>query len=77
MLELKEIFQIKNDEYQKKAKDLENKVSLREKLKGDSQLIKNEIANLEKEKDKLKEQYDDVYYRLKITETTLQEQKSS
>ena len=75
LLELQEIFQIKNDEYQKKAKDLENKVSLREKLKGDSQLIKNEIANLEKEKDKLKEQYDDVYYRLKITETTLQEQK--
>lgn len=75
LLELQEIFQIKNDEYQKKAKDLENKVSLREKLKGDSQLIKNEIANLEKEKDKLKEQYDDVYYRLKMTETTLQEQK--
>lgn len=75
LLELKEIFRIKNDEYQKKAKDLENKVSLKEKLKGDSQLIKNEIANLEKEKDKLKEQYDDVYYRLKMTETTLQEQK--
>ncbi|MGI1826873.1 AAA family ATPase [Ligilactobacillus salivarius] len=75
LLELQEIFQIKNDKYQKKAKDLENKVSLREKLKGDSQLIKNEIANLEKEKDKLKEQYDDVYYRLKMTETTLQEQK--
>ncbi len=54
LLELQEIFQIKNDEYQKKAKDLKNKVSLREKLKGDSQLIKNEIANLEKEKDKLK-----------------------
>lgn len=50
---------------------------MREKLKGDSQLIKNEIANLEKEKDKLKEQYNDVYYRLKMTETTLQEQKSS
>ena len=46
MLELKEIFQIKNDEYQKKAKDLENKVSLKEKLKGNSQLIKNEIANI-------------------------------
>ncbi|AYC10557.1 Nuclease SbcCD subunit C [Ligilactobacillus salivarius] len=75
LLELKEIFQIKNDEYQKKAKDLENKVSLKEKLKGNSQLIKNEIANLEKEKDKLKEQYDDVYYRLKMTETTLQEQR--
>lgn len=75
LLELQEIFQIKNDEYQKKAKDLENKVSLKEKLKGDSQLIKNEIANLEKEKDKLKEQYDDVYYRLKMTETTLQEQR--
>ena len=48
---------------------------MKEKLKGNSQLIKNEIANLEKEKDKLKEQYDDVYYRLKMTETTLQEQK--
>ena len=70
-----EIERSKAKEFKLRLTSITDEITELEQNKKDSQLIKNEIANLEKEKDKLKEQYDDVYYRLKMTETTLQEQR--